>query len=289
MPDPASLFTLKQALEWGRQELAGSSDTIQADVEILLCHLLACDRSYLYTWPDKKLDEARLSRFRQCIALRRKGRPVAYITGRKAFWEFSLKVNDSTLIPRPETELLVEQSLARIPQDQPLQILDLGTGSGAIALAIAHERPLCTVTAIEKSGDAMEVARWNTQQLGIENISLLMGNWLSPVSNTRFDIIVSNPPYIAENDPHLETGDVRHEPVTTLASGKDGLDDIRIIIMQAKHHLVDGGWLLLEHGCDQACMIRKILVEQGYSDINTYPDLAGHDRVTAARISTRLR
>ncbi len=289
MPDPASILTLKQALEWGKQELAGSSDTIQADVEILLCHLLACDRSCLYTWPDNKLDEGRLSQFRQCIALRRKGRPVAYITGRKAFWEFSLKVNDSTLIPRPETELLVEQSLSRIPQDQPARILDLGTGSGAIALAIAYERPLCPVTAIEKSGDAMEVARWNTQQLGIENISLLTGNWLSPVSHTRFDIIVSNPPYIAENDPHLETGDVSHEPVTTLASGKDGLDDIRIIIMQAKHHLVDGGWLLLEHGCDQACTIRKILVEQGYSDINTYPDLAGHDRVTEARISTPLR
>jgi len=249
----------------------------------LLCHVLNCNRSHLYTWPEKPLTDSQSTKFQALLQRRLAGEPIAYLTGQRAFWEFNLKVSTATLIPRPETELLVEQALLRIPEDQPFQVLDLGTGSGAISLAIARERPRSRVTAIEQSSEAMQVAQHNIRAHNLDNIQLLQGDWFAPLQAQRFDIIVSNPPYIAEHDPHLFQGDVRHEPRPALASGEDGLDAIRDIISQAGHYLERRGWLLLEHGHDQAKAVKALFLKHGFEDICHFTDLSGHARVSGGR------
>ena len=254
------------------------------DAQWLLVHALGKPRSWLYAHGDDIADEAVAARFEALVARRVAGEPVAYITGRRGFWRFDLAVTPATLIPRVETELLVELALARLSQDRELRIADLGTGSGAIALALAHERPRARVVATDASDAALAVARSNANALGIDNIDFRRGDWLAPLAGEHFVLIASNPPYIASDDPHLGAGDLRHEPVSALASGPDGLDAIRVIVGDAPAHLVTDGWLLLEHGLEQGRAVRGLLHTAGFVDVATEHDLEGRDRVTLGRM-----
>ena len=253
------------------------------DAEALLCHVLDRPRSWLYAHGDDELDEAGATAFDALLARRRGGMPVAYLTGRRGFWRFDLNVGPATLIPRPETELLVELALERMPSDRPLRVADLGTGTGAIALALAFERPGAEVIATDASDTALEVAAGNAVMLGVGNVTFRHGDWLAPLAGERFDLIASNPPYIAEGDPHLARGDLRFEPPTALASGVDGLDAIRVIAAGALAHLVTGGWLLVEHGFDQGPPVRALLEAAGFEAVATATDLEHRDRVTLGR------
>lgn len=260
----------------------GGGDAVEA--EWLLAHALGQSRAWLYAHADDDLATADEARFDTLLARRLAGEPVAYLTGWRGFWQFDLQVTPDTLIPRPETELLVELALARLPMGTPAQrIADLGTGSGAIALALAHERRHAHVVATDASDAALGVARGNAKTLGLHGIDFRQGDWLQPLAGGRFDLIASNPPYIAADDPHLVQGDLRHEPAAALASGGDGLDAIRRIVRDAPAHLIPGGWLLLEHGWDQGASVRGLLVEAGFIDIATHQDLESRDRVTLAR------
>jgi release factor glutamine methyltransferase len=255
------------------------------DAQWLLVHALGKPRSWLYAHGDDVADAALVARFGALVERRIAGEPVAYLTGRRGFWSFDLAVTPATLIPRVETELLVELALARLPQDHDLRIADLGTGSGAIALALAHERPRARVVATDASDATLAVARRNAIALGIDSIEFRRGDWLAPLAGERFDLIASNPPYIASDDPHLGAGDLRHEPETALASGCDGLDAIRVIVRDAPLHLAAGGWLLLEHGLEQGHAVRGLLDGIGFVEVATEHDLEGRDRVTLGRMS----
>jgi len=252
------------------------------DVEILLCHILGVTRSYLLAWPEKILTAKQYSQFQTLLARRVQGEPIAYITGHKEFWSLDLQINKNTLIPRPETELLVEQALARLSPDCRALVIDLGTGSGAIALAIAHERSQCNVLATDKSIAALNVARDNAQSLGLHRVQFLISDWCSGLGDIKAELIVSNPPYVAIADPHLK-GDVRYEPLCALVAGKDGLADIRRLIAFSQSHLVPQGWLLLEHGYDQAEAVGVLFKQHAYESITTYQDLAGFSRVTVGQ------
>src|SRR6185312_15239860 len=221
--------------------------------------------------------------FEALVARRAAGEPVAYLTGRRGFWTLELEVTPATLIPRPETELLVELALERLPRDMACRVADLGTGSGAIALAIASERPQAQVVATDASADALAVARRNAQRQGFGNVRFVQGDWLAPLAGERFALIVSNPPYIEAADPHLARGDLRYEPAAALASGADGLDDIRRIIADAPAHLEAGGWLLFEHGWNQGDAARALLREAGYAQVFTAQDLEARDRVSGGK------
>ncbi|WP_297527486.1 peptide chain release factor N(5)-glutamine methyltransferase [Thiohalobacter sp.] len=275
--------TLREVLRLAAARLEGRSDSPGLDAEILLAHVLGRPRSHLHAWPEAELDEAAALRFSALIEHRAAGKPVAHLVGQREFWSLPLEVTPDTLIPRPETELLVEALLERLPAGQPAHILDLGTGSGAIALAVRHERPLWTVTAVERAPAALAVARRNARRLGL-TIDWREGNWFVPVSGERFTAIVSNPPYVAEADPHLDQGDVRHEPRAALAAGPEGLDDLEHIISGAPAHLEPGGWLLLEHGMDQAEAVASLLKSRGFEEIRCLRDLAGLDRVSLGRM-----
>jgi release factor glutamine methyltransferase len=224
-----------------------------------------------------------VARFDDLIERRRAGEPVAYLTGLRGFWRFDLAVSAATLIPRPETELLVEVALARLPTDRALRVADLGTGSGAIALALAHERPRAQVIATDASADALAIAEANAVGLSIRNVEFRSGDWFAPLQGERFDLIASNPPYIALGDPHLDEGDLRYEPSTALSSGADGLDAIRTIVGDAPAYLEAGGWLLLEHGWDQGAAVRDLLLRAGFVGVATERDLEDRDRVTLGR------
>lgn len=254
------------------------------DAQWLLAHALGCTRSWLYAHGDGIADALLAGHFQALVARRAAGEPVAYLTGRRGFWSFELSVTSATLIPRPETELLVELALARLPADRDLRIADLGTGSGAIGLALAGERPRSQVIATDASNDALIVARGNAAALAINNIEFRHGDWFAPLVDERFDLIASNPPYIADNDPHLGQGDLRHEPASALASGVDGLDAIRRIVGDAPLHLVAGGWLLLEHGLEQGKAVRALLRDARFIEIATQRDLEHRDRITLGRL-----
>jgi release factor glutamine methyltransferase len=253
------------------------------DAEWLLAHALGRPRSWLYAHADDLLDAGASRRFLALVERRAAGEPVAYLTGKRGFWAFELEVTADTLIPRPETELLVELALARLPRDVATQVADLGTGSGAIALALAHERPRAQVVATDASEAALAVARANASALGIHNVRFLRGDWFAAVGNERFHLVASNPPYIATGDPHLSEGDLRFEPDGALASGHDGLDAIRAIVAGAPAHLAADGWLVLEHGLDQGAGVRDLLHAARFADVSTARDLEGRDRVTLAR------
>jgi len=253
------------------------------EAEWLLSHVLDKSRSWLVSHGDDGLDAASAGRFEGLLARRIAGEPVAYLIGSRGFWQFDLHVTPATLIPRPETELLVELALDRMPVDRALRVADLGTGSGAIALALAYERPLVQVVATDDSTAALDVARGNAQALGQSRIAFRAGSWLAPIAGERFDLIVSNPPYIAAGDAHLLQGDLRHEPRSALASGADGLDAIRLITAGAGAHLSPGGWLLLEHGWEQGAAVRALLRHVGLLEIGTARDLAQHERVSFGR------
>ena len=261
------------------------SPTARLDAELLLAAALGKPRSFLHTWPERIVDSEAALKFAEHLRRRRAGEPVAYILGQQGFWKLDLEVAPHTLIPRPETEMLVEAALELAPAFAPVEVLDLGTGTGAIALALASERPQWTVTAVDRVGEAVALAERNRQRLHLANAQVLSSHWFDALAGRRFDLIVSNPPYIADADPHLSAGDVRFEPSSALTSGSDGLDDLRSIIAQAPEHLKEGGWLLLEHGYDQGAAVRDLLTRHGFARIQTRRDLAQHERITYGCLS----
>lgn len=260
------------------------SPTAQLDAELLLAFVLEKPRSYLYTWPDKTVTEAQVAAFMTLLERRQRGEPVAYLLGRQGFWTLDLQVAKHTLIPRADTELLVESALQLADASSTLKVLDLGTGTGALALALASERPLWAVTGVDRIESAVALAQNNQRQLQLANVEFLSSHWFSALTAQRYDLIVSNPPYIADNDPHLQQGDVRFEPLSALVSGPDGLDDIRLIIAQAPSYLTANGWLLLEHGFDQASAVRELLQLAGFIDVSSQRDLSGHQRISLGRL-----
>ncbi len=262
---------------------AGRTLDNRIEAELLMAHVLQRDRAWLYAHADEVPDTASVQDFQALVARRAAGEPIAYLTGHRGFWTLDLMVSHATLVPRPETELLVEQTLARVPREQACAVADLGTGSGAIALAIASERPRARVLATDDSEAALEVARENADALGITNVDFARGDWLAPLAGRRFDAIVSNPPYVVAGDAHLRQGDLRFEPLRALVSGVDGLDAIRGIVRGAGAHLVPGGWLLFEHGWNQGEAARDLLQETGYRHVATIRDLESRDRVTLGK------
>lgn len=258
------------------------SPTPRLDAELLLAAALGKPRSYLRTWPERELAADQLGLFRSHLQRRRQGEPVAYILGHQGFWSLDLEVAPHTLIPRPDTELLVESALALLPAT-PLAALDLGTGTGAIALALASERPGWQVTGVDRVEDAVALAERNRQRLRLDNVRFLHSHWFSALAGQRFGLILSNPPYIRADDRHLDQGDVRFEPSSALVAGADGLDDIRAIIQAAPQYLLAGGWLLLEHGFDQAEAVRELLATAGFSEAHSRRDLGGHERISLGR------
>nr|WP_210404920.1 peptide chain release factor N(5)-glutamine methyltransferase [Hahella sp. CCB-MM4] len=267
---------IAEALRWAQQQIR--SDSSRLDAEVMLCHLLGVERVYLFTHDDRELGE-HLEAFQQMVERRCQGEPVAHITGVREFWSLPLKVTAATLVPRPDTETLVEWCLS---QDLPVtaRVLDLGTGTGAIACALASERPKWSLVATDKSSEALEVARYNQKQHRLDNLAIVYSDWFDELAGEKFDLIVSNPPYIAENDDHLSVGDVRFEPTSALVSGPSGLDDIQKITIGARPHFNEGGWLAMEHGYDQGESVRLILQDAGYHRVETISDLAGQDRIT---------
>ena len=258
------------------------SPSARLDAELLLAHVLGKPRSYLRTWPEREPDAAQCAAFAALLARRRAGEPVSYLLGRQGFWSLELDVAPHTLIPRPDTELLVETALALCPGG-PARVLDLGTGTGAIALALASERPAWQLLGIDRVPEAVALAEGNRARLRLGNARFAESVWFSALGGERFAMIVGNPPYIAADDPHLTEGDVRFEPASALVAGADGLDDIREIVAQAPAHLEAGGWLLLEHGFEQAAAVRALFAARGFVDVDSRRDLGGHQRITLGR------
>lgn len=259
-----------------------ASDSPKRDAEILLGFVTGKSRSWLIAFDDTLLSPAQLEQLAPLLARRASGEPIAYLTGEREFWSLPLGVSTDTLIPRPDTELLVEQALDRIPAGAA-SVLDLGTGTGAVALAIASERPDCQVTGVDRIAAAVELAQRNAQRLNISNASFCLSNWFSALAGARFAVIVSNPPYIDEDDEHLQQGDVRFEPDSALVAADNGLADIKTIAERAGNYLLPGGWLLLEHGWQQAAQVRAILSENLFIQVASCQDYGGNDRVTLAQ------
>ncbi|EGH16030.1 N5-glutamine S-adenosyl-L-methionine-dependent methyltransferase [Pseudomonas savastanoi pv. glycinea str. race 4] len=256
------------------------SPTARLDIELLLAAALGKPRSFLHTWPERIVSTEAALAFAGYLQRRRTGEPVAYILGQQGFWKLDLEVAPHTLIPRPETEMLVEAALELAPAFAPAKVLDLGTGTGAIALALANERQQWKVTAVDRVPEAVALAERNRQRLQLDNAQVLNSHWFSALEGQQFDLIISNPPYIADADPHLSAGDVRFEPSSALTAGSDGLDDLRTIIADAPVHLSADGWLLLEHGYDQGPAVRELLIRHGFERIQTRRDLGEHERIT---------
>lgn len=272
-------MNVSSSLDWANAQLRSNSDSPELDAGLLLAHVLGKPRSYLFGHPDAELAPENAEAFAALVARRRGGEPVAYLTGYKGFRSLDLTVTPAVLVPRPETELLVELALARIPADADWRVADLGTGSGAVALALAAERPRLTLIATDADADALDVARGNAERLGIGNIVFRHGDWFDAfAAGERFDLLLSNPPYVAEHDPHLAA--LGHEPRAALAAGTDGLDALRRLAADAPEYLSPSGHLLLEHGADQGSAVRSLLENAGFEAIETHPDLAGLDRVT---------
>jgi len=273
--------SVRELLDAATRRLPG--DEARVDAETLLAHVLGRARAWLFAWPEHEPDASQVAQFERLVDAREHGEPVAYLIGHRGFWTFDLQVTSAALIPRPETELLVELALERLLQDTPTRIADLGTGSGAIALALASERPRARVLATDVSADALALARANAARLGLRNVEFAEGDWCEALGDAVFDVIASNPPYIADGDAHLAQGDLRFEPASALSSGVEGLDAIRTIIAQAPAQLVADGWLLLEHGWEQAAAVRTLLESSGYREVGSFRDNAQHERVTLGR------
>ena len=270
-----------------RLQQANQLEPAEARIEIrtLLCHALGnVNHAWLIAHGDDPVTDTQRQSFENLLARRIAGEPIAYILGQREFFGREYKVSPATLIPRPDTEILIETALKKIPDNQPCRILDLGTGTGAIGITLALERPHSEVVIVDFSDEALAVAKENIRQLAASNVTALHSHWYSAVQGQRFNIIVSNPPYIETGDPHLQQGDLRFEPITALASGSDGLDDIRTISSQAAEHLNPSGWLLLEHGYQQGAAVHNILHQHGFINIRIVTDLAGHERVTLGNI-----
>lgn len=275
-------MNIAEALRYGHVELNGS-DSPDVDSRVLLCYLFDCSSSYLHAWPDKLLTEPQQTTWLALIQQRKQGQPVAYLTGQRGFWTLDLKVTADTLIPRPDTELLVALALEKLKP--AMRIADLGTGSGAIALSLAAEQASAKIMAMDFSMAALQVAKENALNHQLSNVSFWRGSWLAAIADNSLDMVVSNPPYIEANDVHLSQGDVRFEPLSALASGVDGLDDIRLIVVQALRCLKSGGWLMVEHGYDQAQQVQQLFSGAGFSDVSSRQDFGGNDRVTMGLVA----
>jgi len=283
MPDEDQDLTIRQYLEDGTAILSRISDSPRLDAELLMGIVLRKPRSYLRAWPERELTLAQADIYERLLRRRFSGEPIAYMTGVREFWSMPLRVSPHVLIPRPDTELLVEKALERIPEDEDSRVLDLGAGSGAVSLAIARERPRCQVTGVDVSHFALEVARLNARIQKLENVEFRESNWFDAVRGEKFHVVVGNPPYVAEDDAHLDRGDVRFEPRVALEAGEGGMDAFKAILDRAHNYIYRQGWLLLEHGADQHMPLRRLLEAQHYYDIKVYKDAAGHDRVTECR------
>ncbi|MDH0060448.1 peptide chain release factor N(5)-glutamine methyltransferase [Leclercia adecarboxylata] len=269
-------------LQQAVSELAGG-ESPRRDAEILLGHVTGKARTYILAFGETELTADQLARLESLLARRKTGEPVAHLVGEREFWSLPLYVTAATLIPRPDTECLVEQALARLPA-APARILDLGTGTGAIALALASERPDCQVTAVDVMPDAVALAQRNLERLALPNVTVLHSSWFTALADLQFEMIVSNPPYIDEADPHLAEGDVRFEPLSALVAVDQGLADLSHIITQSHHHLVRGGWLLLEHGWTQGEAVRTLFLQAGFDQVETCRDYGGNERLTAGKL-----
>ncbi len=276
---------IDEALATGRAHLMNLTETAALEAELLLCEVIGKPRSHLRAWPEKRLEPEQTRRFMSLLDRRAAGEPLAYITGRREFWSLTLEVTADVLIPRPDTETLVERALEIIPPSAKAAVADLGTGSGAIALAIASERPHCRIVATDRSEAALRVARSNAVRLGLKQVEFRLGDWCQALGKERFALLISNPPYIAQSDPHLEMGDLRHEPQEALVSSEEGLDDLQRIIDCAPHHLLPGGRLLIEHGFSQGKAVRELLRAAGFETVRTYCDLARKERVSEGELA----
>jgi len=278
-----SSYSVRQWLHTARQQLAQFVPPDEANIEaqMLLMHVLDVNRAWLIAHATDNLAAIAINTVESLLQRRLQGEPVAHILGAREFFGLALKVTPDTLIPRPDTETLVEAALEKI--NGRMRVLDLGTGTGAIALAIARHAPACEVVAVDASASALAVATENAAALQLSNVQCLASNWFAALPASKFDLIVSNPPYIESNDPHLQQGDLRFEPMSALASGVDGLQDIRQIIAQAPDYLHAGGWLMLEHGYNQAKAVQQLLHAAGLQQIQTLQDLGGNPRVTQAQ------
>ena len=277
-------MTITEALAAAQARLTLAANTeAKLEAQLLLQHVLQVNRAWLIAHENDTLSPGTQAKFEALLIRRLQGEPMAYILGEREFYGLVLQVTPATLIPRPDTETLVEAALDKIPQNMDVHVLDLGTGSGAIALAIAKHRSQANVVAVDASPAALEVAKHNADRLNISNVQFVLSDWFSALEDQRFEIIVSNPPYIEADDPHLAQGDLRFEPPDALASGKDGLSDIRIIINQCLTHLKPQGWLMLEHGYNQAISVSELMSSAGLVDVATIKDLGGNDRVTIGK------
>ncbi|MCC4831397.1 peptide chain release factor N(5)-glutamine methyltransferase [Shewanella sp. 10N.7] len=275
----SSFSTIAESLQWAYSQLVDSSESANIDAEALLLHCLNKPRSYLYTWPEKVLTADQFHAYKAMIEKRNQGTPVAHIIGEREFWSLPFIVNATTLIPRPDTEILVETAL-NLPLEKDAKVLDLGTGTGAIALSLASERPQWNMTAIDKVDDAVELAKANRENLNLPQVNILQSDWFSAVAHQDFNLIVSNPPYIDETDVHLDLGDVRFEPSSALTAAEQGYADLFHIAEHATAYLSEGGYLLLEHGFEQALVVRKKLIDLGYDNVATVRDFGSNDRCT---------
>ncbi len=276
----ALLPCISALLAEASDDLATLSESPRLDAELLLAFVLQVPRSYLFAHPEERPGREAFAIYRDLVGRRKSGEPVAYITGHREFWSMDLIVNRHTLIPRPDTETLVLKALELMHNRMDLDVLDLGTGSGAVALALARERADAKVVGTDTSAEAVGVARYNAERLGVGNVEFLHGDWFAPVTGRRFDIIVSNPPYVAESDPHLARAEIRYEPCGALVAGKDGLDSLSHIVESAPAHLRPGGWILVEHGERQRESVRELLATADFGRVETAKDLAGRARVT---------
>jgi release factor glutamine methyltransferase len=274
------MISIQTALDQASLQLAADSASAALDAQVLLCLVLQKPRSHLRAWPDKQLDTQQAEAFWSAVTKRQHGQPIAYITGSREFWSREFQVSPAVLIPRPDTELLIEQALQLIPVNQPYSVIDLGTGSGIIAITLAAERPLTSVVATDISTAALAIAQRNATQHGVERIQFYLSDWFSQVPAGLFDLVISNPPYIAEGDPHLQDGDLRFEPYNALVAAEQGLKDIQTLADQARKYLQVGGHLLIEHGYNQQDAVQKRFTACHYQHIQTYNDLAGLARVT---------
>ena len=274
-------MNIREALIFGKTHLR-RSDSADIDSQYLLCHVLECDLNYLHIWSDKSLSLEQKTQFEDLLSQRQMGKPIAYLIGQRGFWTLDLKVTEDTLIPRPDTELLVSLALEKITPE--MTVADLGTGTGAIALSLAQEHPEATVFSMDYSAAALRVARENRDQYQLNNVHFWQGSWLTAITDQCLDMIISNPPYIEDDDEHLKQGDIRFEPLQALASGTDGLDDIRQIITQATRCLKPSAYLLIEHGYHQAQQIVQLFNDAGFYDVRSEQDLGGNDRVVMGRL-----
>ncbi|MCG9711929.1 peptide chain release factor N(5)-glutamine methyltransferase [Shewanella insulae] len=274
--------TLAQALEWASTRLQDVSDSAKLDAEVMLLHIIHKQRSYLYTWPDERLTSEQVTEYKQMVGRRELGTPIAHIVGEREFWSLPFMVNPTTLIPRPDTEILVETAL-NLPLAENAKVLDLGTGTGAIALSLAFERNNWQITAVDKVLEAVALAKANRDNLKLPQVEVLQSDWFDAINRYDFNLIVSNPPYIDEEDEHLSQGDVRFEPHSALTAGEHGYADLFHIAEAARDYLAPGGYLLLEHGFGQALTVRDKMVELGYEAVATVRDFGSNDRCTLGR------